>query len=154
MLCFQILEKAKGLGDFLLVGIHTDQAVRARRGLHHPVMNLHERSLSVLSCKHVDEVILGAPWEVTKDMITTFNISLVVRGTVSEPENYRNHDIDPYASAKELGKFQLLESARNITTSTIIKRIVANHEAYMRRNEKKMESEQKYYANKQYVNGD
>lgn len=32
-------------------------------------MNLHERSLSVLACRYVDEVIIGAPWEVSKDMV-------------------------------------------------------------------------------------
>lgn len=45
-------------------------------------MNLHERSLSVLACRYVDEVIIGAPWEVSKDMVSlilvfavfTFNI--------------------------------------------------------------------------------
>ena len=32
-------------------------------------MHLHERSLSVLACRYVDEVIIGAPWDVTKDMV-------------------------------------------------------------------------------------
>jgi ethanolamine-phosphate cytidylyltransferase len=32
-------------------------------------MHLHERSLSVLACSYVDEVIIGAPWEVTRDMV-------------------------------------------------------------------------------------
>jgi hypothetical protein len=32
-------------------------------------MHLHERSLSVLACRYVDEVIIGAPWQVTKDMV-------------------------------------------------------------------------------------
>ena len=32
-------------------------------------MHLHERSLSVLACRYVDEVIIGAPWEVTKDVV-------------------------------------------------------------------------------------
>lgn len=35
-------------------------------------MNLHERSLSVLACRYVDEVIIGAPWEVSKDMVCLF----------------------------------------------------------------------------------
>lgn len=35
-------------------------------------MNLHERSLSVLACRYVDEVIIGAPWEVSKDMVSLF----------------------------------------------------------------------------------
>ena len=39
-------------------------------------MNLHERSLSVLACRYVDEVIIGAPWEVTKDMVCSFVCSL------------------------------------------------------------------------------
>lgn len=47
-------------------------------------MNLHERTLSVLSCKYVDEVIIGAPWEVTEDMIKTMNISLVLHGTMGD----------------------------------------------------------------------
>ncbi len=44
-------QAAKAQGDFLLVGLHTDEEVQARRGPHLPIMNLHERSLSVLSCK-------------------------------------------------------------------------------------------------------
>ena len=35
-------------------------------------MHLHERSLSVLACRYVDEVIIGAPWEVTTDMVCNF----------------------------------------------------------------------------------
>ena len=39
-------------------------------------MNLHERSLSVLACRYVDEVIIGAPWAVTKDMVCTLRATL------------------------------------------------------------------------------
>lgn len=34
-------------------------------------MNLLERSLSVLACRYVDEVIIGAPWEVNKDVVSS-----------------------------------------------------------------------------------
>lgn len=47
----KVLEAAKQEGDFLLVGLHTDEEVQSRRGPHLPIMNLHERSLSVLACK-------------------------------------------------------------------------------------------------------
>eukprot|EP00246_Nothoceros_aenigmaticus_P006724 TRINITY_DN1985_c0_g1_i2.p1 TRINITY_DN1985_c0_g1~~TRINITY_DN1985_c0_g1_i2.p1 ORF type:complete len:387 (+),score=54.67 TRINITY_DN1985_c0_g1_i2:361-1521(+) len=90
----ETLKKAREFGDFLLVGIHTDETISAHRGLHHPIMNLHERSLSVLACKYVDEVIIGAPWEVTKDMITTFNISLVVHGSSAEDNPNLNVSCD------------------------------------------------------------
>ena len=56
-----VVQKAKEQGDFLLVGLHTDEDVSERRGLHLPIMDLHERCLSVLACKYVDEVIIGAP---------------------------------------------------------------------------------------------
>jgi ethanolamine-phosphate cytidylyltransferase len=61
---------------------------------------------------------------------------------------------DPYAAAKEMDVFKVIKSPRDMTTSTIIQRILANHEAYKKRNEKKVESENNYYQSKIYVNGD
>ncbi|KAL5539824.1 hypothetical protein UlMin_042291 [Ulmus minor] len=150
----EILRLARELGDFLLVGIHTDQTVSASRGAHRPIMNLHERSLSVLACRYVDEVIIGAPWEVSKDTITTFNISLVVHGTVAENNDFQKEKDNPYAFPISMGIFKILDSPLDITTTTIIRRIVANHEAYQKRNEKKSASEQRYYEGKTHVPGD
>ncbi|XP_047254125.1 ethanolamine-phosphate cytidylyltransferase isoform X2 [Capsicum annuum] len=150
----KILRLARGLGDFLLVGIHTDQTVSANRGGHRPIMNLHERSLSVLACRYADEVIIGAPGEVSKDMITTFNISLVVHGTVAEDNDFQKEKGNPYAVPISMGIFKVLDSPLDITTSTIIRRIVSNHEAYQKRNEKKAASERRYYEGKSYVSGD
>ena len=76
------LKKAKALGDFLLVGVHNDDVISENRGNNHPIQTLHERALSLLSCRYVDEVVLGTPWTITKDMLVTFNISLVAHGTV------------------------------------------------------------------------
>ncbi|MED6157618.1 Ethanolamine-phosphate cytidylyltransferase [Stylosanthes scabra] len=148
----EILKKARQLGDFLLVGIHSDETVSSQRGNHFPIMHLHERSLSVLACGYVDEVIIGAPWEITKDMITTFNISAVVHGTVAEKSLYSERD--SYEVPKSMGIFHLLESPKAITTTSVAQRIMANHEAYVKRNAKKTQSEKKYYEQKTYVTGD
>ena len=56
----EVLKAAAKLGDYLLVGVHNDDDVTARRGEHLPIMTVHERCLSVMACKHVDEVIIGA----------------------------------------------------------------------------------------------
>ncbi|XP_068638103.1 ethanolamine-phosphate cytidylyltransferase-like isoform X2 [Aristolochia californica] len=149
----EILKHARQLGDFLLVGIHNDQTVSERRGAHHPIMHLHERSLSVLACRYVDEVIIGAPRGVTKDMMTTFNISLVVCGTVGE-SNCLLYDGDPYSVPKSMGIFQMIESPRSTTTTSVARRIIANLDAFKMRNKKKEESERKYYAEKKYISGD
>ncbi|OIV93973.1 hypothetical protein TanjilG_05676 [Lupinus angustifolius] len=148
----EILKRARELGDFLLVGIHSDETVSEHRGNHYPIMHLHERSLSVLACRYVDEVIIGSPWEITKDMITTFNISAVVHGTVAE--NSLDSESDPYEVPKSMGIFHLLESPKDITTTSVAQRIMANHEAYMKRNAKKALSEQRYYEEKKYVSGE
>ena len=42
---------------------------------------------------------------------------------------YQDHS-HPYAVPMDMGIFRRLESPLDITTSTIIRRIVSNHEAY------------------------
>jgi ethanolamine-phosphate cytidylyltransferase len=68
------------LGDFLIVGLHTDPVVNMYKGSNYPIMNLQERVLSVLACKYVSEVVIGAPYVVTSDLIEHFNISVVAHG--------------------------------------------------------------------------
>ncbi|XP_059318143.1 ethanolamine-phosphate cytidylyltransferase-like [Lycium ferocissimum] len=150
----EILKRARQFGDFLLVGVYTDETISELRGHQYPLMNLHERSLSVLACRYVDEVIIGAPWEVTQDMVTTFNISVVVHGTVSERNSCTGEKHDPYAVPKSMGIFRAIESPKDITTTSVAQRIIANHEIYVKRNNRKEASEKKYYAEKQYVSGD
>lgn len=55
--------------EYLIMFLHNVYC-SAKRGHHRPIMNLHERSLSVLACRYVDEVIIGAPREVSKDMVS------------------------------------------------------------------------------------
>ena len=38
-------------GEYVLVGVHNDSVVNSHRGINLPIMNLHERVLSVLGCK-------------------------------------------------------------------------------------------------------
>ena len=72
------LEKAKAKGNFLLVGVFDDSVVNSQRGGGAPILNMHERVLSCLSCRYVDEVIMGPPETMTADMMTTMNISMVL----------------------------------------------------------------------------
>nr|VDD39004.1 unnamed protein product [Brassica oleracea] len=116
----EILRRARELGDFLLVGMY------AKRGGHPPIMSMQERSLSVGACRYVDEVIFSAPWEVSKNTITFFGISLVVHGTVAESDNFQRKEENPYAVPISMGIFQILESPLDITTSTIMGRIKRN----------------------------
>eukprot|EP00804_Cyclotella_cryptica_P001318 CCRYP_020304-RD/>CCRYP_020304-RD protein AED:0.20 eAED:0.20 QI:262/1/0.66/1/1/1/3/0/486 len=80
----EFLKEASKRGDYLIVGIHGDAAVNKRRGGNLPLMNLHERVLSVLGCKYMNDVLIDAPLEITPDMIASLKISEVVHGTESD----------------------------------------------------------------------
>lgn len=76
-------------------------------------MSVHERSLSIMAVEVVNEVIIGAPAHLTDDLLKTFNISLVVRGTVSETAGFVEHDASRYSRAKALGVFKCALLASN-----------------------------------------
>ena len=156
------LEAARALGGFLLVGLHADEDVASRRGPGRPILDLHERALSVLACRSVDEVVIGAPAVISEDLLSTFNISLVVRGTVSEggggraangttsdgPSSSSAPSDARYAVPKALGLFRSLASPSPLTAGALVDRIVGNRAAYEARNAKKAAAEAAYYRDK------
>eukprot|EP00892_Ulva_mutabilis_P009875 jgi/Ulvmu1/725/UM010_0097.1 len=148
----EILKLARQAGDYLLVGVHADADVTARRGAHLPILSVHERCLSVMACRHVDEVIIGAPLVVTEDLIKSFNIAVVVRGSLSETSGFVEHDATRYQVPRARDMFIELQSPSDMTTKTIIKRIIMNSQAFEERQAKKVKGEQAYYENvKQFV---
>lgn len=149
----KVLKKAKEQGDFLLVGIHTDEEVTERRGPHLPIMGLHERALSVLACRFADEVIIGAPQVITEDLLITFGINLVVRGSVHETAHRSStSEAERYKVPRQRGIFQNIPSPSSMTSATLIQRIVKNRTMFEERQSKKVKSEAAYYAtSKQYV---
>jgi len=147
----EILQLARAQGDFLLVGVHTDEEVAERRGPHQLIMGLHERALSVLACKYADEVIIGAPGVISEDLLLTFGVSLVVRGNVHESGDPASEETR-YAVPREKGMFRVLKSPSNMTSVTMIKRIVDNRAQFEQRQAKKTQTEAEYYKGaKQYV---
>ena len=149
----EILKAARQEGDFLLVGVHTDEDVTKRRGAHLPIMELHERALSVLACRYTDEVIIGAPSVITDDLLTTFNISMVVRGTMHETTDRQAASEDErYQIPSQRNMLKYLSSPSSMTSAQLIQRIVKNREQFESRQEKKKKSEKEYYQNdKEYV---
>jgi len=145
-----ILKEAKNLGDFLLVGICDDETVNLHKGSNWPIMNLHERTLCVLACRYVDEVIIGAPWAVTADLIKTMNISLVVNGNVHYSVHL-NTTQDPYEIPKKMGIYRQIQSPSTLTTEEIVDRIIKNRSSFEKRYSTKAKKEEQYFEQKQYV---
>ncbi|KAL4712025.1 hypothetical protein ACJJTC_003692 [Scirpophaga incertulas] len=133
------LEKAHAQGDFLIVGLHTDLEVNRYKGSNYPIMNLHERVLSVLACKYVHEVVIGAPYSVTAELMDHFRVSVVCHGrTAIAPDADGS---DPYKKPKERGCFKILDSGNTMTTEDIVQRIIQHRLEFELRNSRKEQKE-------------
>jgi len=141
------IRQAKQLGDYLIVGVHEDNVINIVKGENFPIMNLHERVLGVLSNRWVDEVVIGAPFSITKEMIDQLKIQLVVHGDDTVPQG--PHGEDPYELPRQLGIYQEVQSTEGMTTTDIINRIVDNRLKYEKRNKKKEAKEVKYIQDHQ-----
>ena len=108
-------------------------------------MNLHERVLSVLACKFVDDVIFGAPLTVTKDLITSFNIKIVACGQ----QCVKAHNF--YDVPKEMGIFKEIGSPSKLTTEVIVDRILQQRMAFESKFKKKAAAEERYNKEKGFV---
>jgi ethanolamine-phosphate cytidylyltransferase len=97
------LEEAKKLGDFLYVGIWDDDMTRYYRGKQYPIVSIQERVLMCLACKHVDDVVIGAPFILTDDLIKSLNIKKVisVKNTKEDCVLKRHQEIDQLAIARK-----------------------------------------------------
>lgn len=126
-------------GDYLIVGLHTDPVVNRYKGSNYPIMNLHERVLSVLACKYVSEVVIGAPYVVTKELMEHFKVDVVVHGKT--PVMAGENGEDPFEVPKEMGKFVTVDSGNDMTTEKIVERIIRNRLEYEARNLKKERKE-------------
>jgi len=162
----RLLQEAKKLGDFLLVGLHEDTTVGTHCGAGFPVMNLFERAMNVLGCRDVDEVVFDAPFVVTEHMLSFLHIDVVV-----EPGfdiDYPNDSQDPYVLLRDPNgpaahKSKLTEAMASLlkgkdkekrcefirvelpkdevlASATLIDRVQANREKYEARNKGKEET--------------
>lgn len=55
----------------------------------------------------------------------------MMRAYVKNVNDIMQGNSDPYMVPKTMGVFQMLESPKDITTTSIAQRIIANHEIYM-----------------------
>jgi len=141
-----MLEEVKKRGDFLIVGVHNDAAVNKRLGSILPLMNMHERVLSVLGCRHIDDVLIDAPSKVTQEMISSLNISEVVCG--SDINSKREPIDERFRVPREAGIFTVIKSPSNFNMQEVLKRIRENQDKFESKIEKKKLKEQAFYDGK------
>ena len=111
------LRQAKLHGDFLLVGVHSDETVTNYK--RNPILSMEERVLSVAGCRYVDEVVPNAPLEITLDWIEKHNIDLIIHGDDVAPEIRDAW----YGVPIKLGIYKSVGYTSGISTTELISRI-------------------------------
>ncbi len=87
------LSKAKDLGDFLIVGLNTDDSVKKlEKGSSRPIQDENARAVILAALQFVDAVVLfneATPYE----LIKTVQPNVLVKGSDYLPEDIVGYDI-------------------------------------------------------------
>lgn len=109
----RMLERARALGDTLVVGVVRDEDVQLYKRT--PVLALEERMEVVRGCRHADEVVV-AQLVVDQAFLSRHRIDRVVHGDDSAQSEF-------YAAPLEMGIMLYLPYTRSISTTDIMRRI-------------------------------
>lgn len=112
----EYLERAKDLGDLLIVGVDSDEKVRARKGPHRPVVPETERVNILCHLRHVDVVILKPKNEKPNALIKLVRPDILV---MSKTTNHKKEDIQE--KQKFVGKVVLLQPQAQTSTSAKVR---------------------------------
>ncbi len=111
------LKQARTHGDFLLVGIHTDEVVTVYK--RRPLFSMEERVASVEGCRYVDQVVPYAPLTIDREWIEKHDIDLVMHGDDFSGELERLC----YKIPMEMGIYRTVGYTKGVSTTEIISRI-------------------------------
>jgi rfaE bifunctional protein nucleotidyltransferase chain/domain len=78
---FEMIEYAKSLGDYLIVGIDSDEKVREDKGSSRPYNTVEDRKYALKSLRHVDEVVVFNTAEQLSTIIRSISPHIMVVGS-------------------------------------------------------------------------
>lgn len=84
----ELLKYAKSLGDWLVVGIDTDERVKNSKGESRPFNNIEDRVAMLESIKYVDEVVVFDTDCELEDKVLLSNADVMVVGS-----DYKNKEV-------------------------------------------------------------
>ncbi|MFC1894474.1 adenylyltransferase/cytidyltransferase family protein, partial [Candidatus Dependentiae bacterium] len=96
----EFFKKAKEFGNYLLVGLCSDQDCTSYK--RKPVLTLEERVKAVEACSYVDLVVPAVPLIITDEFIDKYQIDFVVHGDDFDKEKLKYY----YGVAIDRGIFK------------------------------------------------
>lgn len=114
----QYLEKAKQLGDVLIIGVDSDEKVRARKGPERPIVPEGERVLILAHMRHADVITLKHASDGSNNLIKIVQPDILV---VSKSTKHKDGEVDE--KAQYCGQIILLEPQAETSTSAKLRLI-------------------------------
>ena len=119
----QYLEKAKELGDVLIVGVDSDERVKARKGPERPVVPEDERVLILAHMRHADVITIKNHTDPSNHLIKLVRPDVLV---VSKSTKHKDSEVDlkaqlcgeiieldPQAENSTSAKLRLIQIGKN-----------------------------------------
>lgn len=139
----EILKKIKSDAEredaLFFVGVHNDIEVNNSTGMDFPIMNLLERSLCILQCKYIDDIVINLPFYPDFKFLSQFPGTLERYYCLdSEPQEInRLKRIKDHVKLIEIKT----DNSSGFNYQFIIDRILNNIDLYKQRQKKKYESQ-------------
>ena len=117
----ELFKKARAFGNYLLVGVLSDESVEEYK--RSPILTMKERIKVVEACKYVDEVVANPPLRPTVEWLQDHNIQYVVHGDDFSQDLLE----DQYGASIKLGILRIVPYTPNISTTNVIQRIIERY---------------------------
>ena len=117
-----LIKRAKEMGDYLIVGIHSDEDIEKYKRL--PIIPEQDRYEIVKSCKYVDEVIINVGGHNSKEDILFSGATHIVHGSDWTGESmYKQIGIDEKWLEDKGIEVMYLPYTRGVSTSEILEKV-------------------------------
>jgi D-beta-D-heptose 7-phosphate kinase/D-beta-D-heptose 1-phosphate adenosyltransferase len=120
--CFDVLHRghvemfrhAKSLGDKLIVGVDTDEKVKAAKGSDRPFNRLGDRMLLVSSIRYVDEVYDFGSKKELEDLIKSVKPDILIVGS-----DWRGKEV---VGSQYAGRVEFFDRVGDYSTTKILEK--------------------------------
>jgi ethanolamine-phosphate cytidylyltransferase len=129
--------QAKSLGDYLIVGVHSDAEITKHKGP--PVFNEQERYKMVRGIKWVDEVVENAPYVTTIETLDAHNCDFCVHG---DDITLTADGVDTYHIVKEKNRYKEVKRTQGVSTTDLVGRMLLLTKSHHENDETKLPDQQ------------
>ena len=118
----EFLQKAKSLGDILVIGLNTDQSVKKLKGENRPIKNETERANILSALKYIDYITLFNETTPEK-LIREIQPDILVKG-----DDYKIDEVVGREIVEGYGaRVELIPIVEGHSTTKTLKKIIAQH---------------------------